>query len=189
MMTQFEDPLDDVTNVASNDLADFGRLYDLNAESVLRYFYRRTACPETAADLTAETFAAALRSLSTYEPGKGPARAWLFGIARNQLTHFARWRRIDSRARERLGMRRQVDLDDESRERIEELEDLRRAKGRLGDAMNRLSPKLAEAVELRVGSELPFAEVASRLGCSEAAARARVSRALSRLAEELEERT
>jgi RNA polymerase sigma-70 factor (ECF subfamily) len=86
-------------------------------------------------------------------------------------------------------MRRQVDLDDESRERIEELEDLRRAKGRLGDAMNRLSPKLAEAVELRVGSELPFAEVASRLGCSEAAARARVSRALSRLAEELEERT
>ena len=62
-------------------MADFGRFYDLNAESVLRYFYRRTACPETAADLTAETFAAALRSLSTYELGKGPARAWLFGIA------------------------------------------------------------------------------------------------------------
>jgi DNA-directed RNA polymerase specialized sigma24 family protein len=38
-----------------------------------------------------------------------------------------------------------------------------------------------------VVDELPYDEVARRLGCSEGAARVRVSRALTRLAETLEE--
>jgi DNA-directed RNA polymerase specialized sigma24 family protein len=39
---------------------------------------------------------------------------------------------------------------------------------------------------LRVGHDLPYAEVARRLGCSEGAARVRVTRALTRLADLLE---
>jgi RNA polymerase sigma-70 factor (ECF subfamily) len=165
---------------------NFEALYDVNAEPILRYFYRRTACPETSADLTAETFAAALVSWQSYEPAKGSARAWLFGIAHHQLTRYHRWQRIDTRARSRLGMQRHVDLDDESRHRIEELESLKGLMGKVAEAKQRLSPKLAEAVRLRVELELPFSEVARRLGCSEQAARARVSRALGQLAREME---
>lgn len=42
----------------------FGRFYEEHARVLLRYFYRRTADAEVAADLCAETFAAALASRS-----------------------------------------------------------------------------------------------------------------------------
>jgi RNA polymerase sigma factor (sigma-70 family) len=168
------------------DIGDFERLYDRTAETIVRYFFRRTGCPDTAADLTAETFATALGSLDSYRSSKGSPRQWLFGIARHQLSRYLRWRRVDSRARKRLGMRRSVDLDAESRERIEDLVDLRETVGHLDEALGALTPRLAEAVTLRVGEEYSYPRVASELGISEAAARARVSRGLSRLAESIE---
>jgi DNA-directed RNA polymerase specialized sigma24 family protein len=45
---------------------------------------RRTGDAELAADLTAETFAAALASRRRFDPAKGPAIGWLYGIARQQ---------------------------------------------------------------------------------------------------------
>lgn len=165
------------------DLEDFERLYDTTAEVILRYFFRRTGSADTAADLTAETFADALESLDSFQPAKGSPRQWLFGIAHHQLSRFLRWRRVDSKARRRLGMRPSVDLDAESRERIEDLADLRETLGQLDAALEALTPKVAQAVELRVGEECSYAQVADRLGISEAAARARVSRGLNQLAE------
>lgn len=167
------------------DFDDFERLYDTTAEVILRYFFRRTGSADTAADLTAETFAAALGSLDSYVPSRGSPRQWVFGIARHQLSRFLRWRRVDSKARRRLGMRPSVDLDAESRERIEDLAELRETLGRLDEALEMLTPKVAQAVELRVGHEFSYTQVADRLGISETAARARVSRGLSQLAETL----
>lgn len=169
------------------DLDDFERLYDATAHSVLRYFFRRTGSAEVAADLTAETFASALGSLGSYDPAKGSPEQWLFGIAGNQLSRFLRRRHVDSSTRKRLGMRVNVDLDSESRDRIEDLVDLQESVGRLDAALERLSPKVAHAVKLRVGLELSYAEVAAELGITEMAARARVSRGLSQLANEFEE--
>jgi RNA polymerase sigma factor (sigma-70 family) len=177
----------EVNDERLTDIADFERLYDAASEPLLRFFFRRTGSADTAADLTAETFATALGSLERYEPSKGSPRQWLFGIAHNQLSRYLRWRRIDSRARERLGMRPSVDLDRESRERIENLVDLRQMIGRLDAALDSLSPKLATAVDLRVRREFDYSDVANELGISQAAARARVSRGLSKLAEALEE--
>jgi DNA-directed RNA polymerase specialized sigma24 family protein len=51
--------------------------YDRHARSVLAYFARRTRDPESAADLTAETFAAAIVSRRRFRPGPEPASAWL----------------------------------------------------------------------------------------------------------------
>lgn len=169
------------------DVSDFERLYDAEAESILRFFMGRTGSAEMAADLTAETFAAALESLESYKPAKGSPRQWLFGIARHKLSRYVRWRRIDSRSRERLGMQPQVDLDKESRQQIEDLVDLKDQVNRMDQALESLSPKLAAAVKLRVANELEYSEVAERLGISQAAARARVSRGLNQLAEAFEE--
>jgi hypothetical protein len=36
--------------------------------------------PQTVADLTADTFVAAITSLATFDPRKGTARAWVLGI-------------------------------------------------------------------------------------------------------------
>jgi hypothetical protein len=55
----------------------FAVLYERHVDDVLRYFVQRTGCAQTAADLTAETFAAALvsrRRFSRYWcPGPGLA--------------------------------------------------------------------------------------------------------------------
>jgi DNA-directed RNA polymerase specialized sigma24 family protein len=63
--------------------AAFGAFYARHEERLLRYFVGRVGDAEVAADLTAETFAAALAGAHRFRARKGPAAAWLFGIARN----------------------------------------------------------------------------------------------------------
>lgn len=171
--------LPDAELLAADDPEAFGVFYDRHVLALLGFFYRRTACAESAADLTAETFAAAFVARRRYRDLGAPARAWLIGIGRRKLARLFRRQRVDMRARRGLGMQR-VELDDESLERIEELVDLHPLAEAVREAMGELSPKLA-AVSLRVGDGLPYAEVARRLGCSEGAARVRVARALAKL--------
>ena len=58
---------------------------DFFLPSFLAFFYPATRLADIAADLTAETFAAALASARSFDPEQGNARGWLFGIARHQL--------------------------------------------------------------------------------------------------------
>jgi RNA polymerase sigma-70 factor (ECF subfamily) len=170
---------------SARDPEAFALFYDRHAVDLLVFFARRTACAQTAADLTAETFAKAFGSRRRYRDTGAPGSAWLFGIARHELSAALRRQRVDERARRRLGIER-IELDDGSIARIEELADLSELARRVNDALGTLPEGTAMAVELRVTEELPYAEVASRLGCSEGAARVRVARGLSRLADLLE---
>jgi RNA polymerase sigma factor (sigma-70 family) len=167
------------------DASAFAELFDRHATALLAYFMRRTGCAQTAADLTAETFAAAFSSRRRFRDVGAPGRAWLFTIARRQLSHFVRRERVESRARRRLGVER-VELDASDLERVEQLVDLESLRGTLASAVEALPPTQAAAIRLRIGDELPFADVAQQLGCSEVAARVRVSRGLTRLAAAME---
>jgi len=88
----------------SRDPRAFGEFYARHERAVFRYFYRRVRDAELAADLSAECFAAALLGASRFRGGDAPAVAWLFGIARNLLRRSAEKRRVESKARARLGM-------------------------------------------------------------------------------------
>jgi DNA-directed RNA polymerase specialized sigma24 family protein len=66
----------------------------------------RTGNAEVAADLAAETFAAALDAKHRFKPGGPPARAWLFGIAVKKLADYRRSGYAEDRARRRLGLER-----------------------------------------------------------------------------------
>jgi DNA-directed RNA polymerase specialized sigma24 family protein len=98
----------------------FTELYRRHAEDLLRYFARRTLDPETAAELTAETFAEAFASRATYRDQGVNGVAWLYGIARHRLGRFFRSGRVDAAARRKLGMPER-DLPSEDYERIEDL--------------------------------------------------------------------
>ena len=76
--------------MARRDPEAFAVFYRRHVGSIVGFFVRRTACQETAADLTAETFAQAYLSLHRYRPTGAPAEAWLAAIARHQLAHFVR---------------------------------------------------------------------------------------------------
>ena len=68
---------------AARDRAAFAAFYERHERDVLGFFGAVTRRPELAADLTAETFAAALDGVAQFDPERGNARMWLFGIARN----------------------------------------------------------------------------------------------------------
>jgi RNA polymerase sigma factor (sigma-70 family) len=164
------------------DVARFGELYDRHLDAVLAYFLRRTGCPQTAADLTSETFAQAFTSRHRFQDLGAPARAWLFTIARRQLARYMRHERVATRARRRLGVEPVV-FDQDDLAQIERHVDLGSMRAALVEAVAALPRAQADAVRLRIVDDLTYAEVASRLGCSEAAARVRVCRGLTRLGE------
>src|SRR6267143_2078741 len=66
----------------ADDPEAFGLLYDLYEAPVLRFFLRRGATPELAADLAGETFAAALLAAGRYRGDGHEAIAWIYVIAR-----------------------------------------------------------------------------------------------------------
>lgn len=165
----------------------FTELYRRHAEDLLRYFARRTLDPEAAAELTAETFAQAFASRRTYTDQGVNGVAWLYGVARHQLGRFFRGGRIDGAARKRLGIpERPLPLEDY--ERIEELVDFAPIREAMVEALAQVAEEQREAMRLRVIDGLPYAEVATRLACSEQNARQRVSRGLRKLALVLQER-
>src|ERR1700755_2164710 len=91
---------------AADDPAAFARFYRLHVHGVVAFFHRRTGDAELAADLTAETFAAALEGCHRYAPDRGAPAAWLYGIAHRQLATLHRHGRVERRARRRLGVGR-----------------------------------------------------------------------------------
>jgi len=106
-----------------SDPEAFGELYRRHERVMLGYFLHWARSPELAADLTAETFAAAFGSLSGYRAERGEPRAWLFGIARHVLARSIDRGRVEDGARRRLRMGKLV-VDDETLERIEEIASL-----------------------------------------------------------------
>ena len=172
---------------AATDPDAFGLVYDRHVAAILRYLHRRTDSSDTAADLCAETFAAAFFHRRRFRDTGTSMRPWLYAIARNQLGHYLRRQRVSDRYRRRLGIA-PLALTDHELERIEDLVDAAPHRAEIRAALDQLPASLSAAVLLRVGEDLPYREVAGRLGCSEGAARVRVSRGLNQLADLLEAR-
>jgi RNA polymerase sigma factor (sigma-70 family) len=162
--------------------------YRRDARRLLLWLTRRTYDAQLAVDLVGETYARALESRRRYtgDPADAEAlAAWTWGIARNVLQDALRRGRAERRALRRLGAQPPL-LEPLELRRIEELAELGSLRAALAGALEDLSPQQRDAVRLRVVDELAYPVVASRLGITEQAARARVSRALRVLAVALE---
>lgn len=165
---------DDLLIVAGSSGEAFAAFYRRFERVILGFFVRATGEPDLAADLTAETFARALESIRSYDPARGRADQWLFGIARNTLGASYRRGRVDAGARARLGLPKLI-LDDHAAEAISRLS---AAQDRATLALARLPRDQRHAIEARVVQERDYAEIACELRCSEAVVRQRVSRGL-----------
>jgi RNA polymerase sigma-70 factor (ECF subfamily) len=104
--------------LASADAADFEAFYRRHVETVLGALARRSGDPALAAELTAETFAVALRRRATRPPR--PPAEWLLELAADELAE------AQSRGRPRRGARRRLgigplDLDASDEARIRAL--------------------------------------------------------------------
>ena len=164
----------DAELLSATDTRSFELFYRHHFESLLGFFARRTRDPELAADLTAETFAAALSSRGRYRPERGRPDSWLFSIAYHKLADAQRRGAAEDRARRRLGMER-LELTDRDLARIEQLADESWASATVED----LPQDQRDAIEAHIVRDRSYEEIAESLHTSEAVVRKRVSRGLA----------
>jgi RNA polymerase sigma-70 factor (ECF subfamily) len=164
----------------------FAVFYRRHLPGVTRFHLRRTGRPELAFDLTAETFAAVVVGLPTFDEARGPATAWLYGIALNKLRESLRRGRVEDRARRDLGLD-PVQLEDAGFARVEE-QASRADEAALREALEGLPDDQRDAVLARVVEERPYEEIARELQCSPSVVRQRVHRGLRRLRTRMEDR-
>jgi RNA polymerase sigma-70 factor (ECF subfamily) len=162
--------------------------YGRDARRLLVWLTRRTYDAQQAVDLVGETYARAWESRQRFagDPGDADAlAAWTWGIARHVLADALRRGHAERAALQRLHVEPPQLAPDELA-RLEELAELGSLRATLAVALEDLSPEQRDAVRLRVVDELAYPAIARRLGISEDAVRARVSRGLRTLATAME---
>lgn len=166
---------------AGGDADAFAEFYRRHLPAILTFARRRVDSPELAFDIAAETFAAVVAGADSFDPARGSARGWVFGIAHNQLRLAWRNGQVQDRARRELS-HQPIQLDDAALQRVEDVVD----DGALVTALAQLSEQERAAVNARVIEERAYAEIAAQLRCSESVVRQRVSRGLRRIRDMVE---
>jgi len=162
--------------------AEFERLYRANVDAVTAYFARRSADPHVVADLTADTFVAVISSFGSYDPRKGTARAWVFGIARRVYASYC-----EAYSQQQHKMRRLAGRRDLSPDHVEELLDridAEQAGRRLVSEVAMLPEGDRAVVELVGIAGLRPKEAAAALGLTPGTVRMRLMRTRARLRRE-----
>src|SRR5918999_4794376 len=156
--------------------AEIEELYRDHARRLTGYLMRATNDPEVAADLTAETFAAALVARDRYRADRGAPTTWLYGIAAHKLSDWRRRGYAEDRARRRLGIERPPLSEDDVTEFARLADEVT-----IVELLDELPADQRSAVRARLVDERGYGEIAVAEGVSEAAGRQRVSRGLARL--------
>jgi len=134
--------------------------------------------PHLAEEAAQETFTRAWRSCARFDPRRGPLRQWLLAICVNVARDYVRAR--VRRPTTRLGDATQpLSTGDGGVEHV-------LCRAALVEALERLTPEHREALVHTFLLDLPYAEVAERLGVRPSTLRTRVHYALRHLRSELQ---
>lgn len=166
-------------NLRGSAVIEFEQIYRANVGAITAYFARRCYEPQEVADLVSETVLRAAGSFGTFEPQRGTARAWLFGIAGHVYARHCAEVASGRDAVLRLAGRRALEAD--------ELDDLaakidaQRPGRELLERCTGLSAPERAAIELVDLAGLTPKEAAAAIGVSRGVLRMRLSRARARL--------
>jgi RNA polymerase sigma factor (sigma-70 family) len=148
----------------------FEELFERHFDSVHGYLARRVG-RDLGRDLASETFTRAFAARQRYDPARGEARPWLFGIANNLLRRHYR----DEERRLRAFAR--VEAPDEA---------FAPGEHRLADALAALPREERDVLLLFTWADLEYAEIAAALGLPIGTVRSRLHRARGHLRAALE---
>ena len=163
--------------VRTSGRPSFAAIAEEHLDAVYRYLLLMTRDRAVAEDLTGDTFEKAFRSWRRFDPRRASPRTWLCHIARNAaLDHF----RSEER-RHRRETSWAADVPESGEEGLGGLSEPLEA------AIAELSAGEREVVALRVLLELDGPSAARVLGISRTACSTRLSRALRRLEERIDD--
>ena len=154
----------------------FADVAERRLDGVYRYLLMLTKDPQTAEDLTSDTFVKALRAWPKFDQRRASVSTWLCQIARTvALDHF----RAEQRRRRREDAYARLEPTLDERPLAEGLSPALQA------GLRELSAAEREVIALRVVLELDGDEAARVLGISRTACSTRLSRALHKLEEKV----
>ncbi len=150
--------------VAQKDKTAFETLYQLTSQSVFFYLLRLLQNRETAEDIHVEVFCQVWKSAEKFK-GQSKVKTWIFGIARNLAYNDMRREKI-RKTQELYDIHR-----DESTSR--EVQQFAQ-KQHMQAAMEKLSPKHREILDLVFFHELSYSEISALLDIPENTVKTRV---------------
>ncbi|MEV4422705.1 RNA polymerase sigma factor [Patulibacter sp. NPDC049589] len=160
----------------------FAAFYRRHVDAILRLCAARGVDADTAADVTSDTFLAALIHRATYDATYPDARLWLVSIAARKLIDRHRQTAGDRHRRDAL-LATAPRPTDRDRDAYAALAD--DTGGRALDVLGDLPQSQQDAIRQRVLDDRRYADIAADLGLSEQATRQQVSRGLARLRSQL----
>jgi RNA polymerase sigma-70 factor (ECF subfamily) len=159
----------------------FGELYDRYFGEIYRYVAGRLD-RDVADDLAADTFLVAFRRRARFDAARGPARAWLYGIATNLVGQHRRDEARRYRTLARVPAAPGVDREDE---RVAEQVSARGLRGPLMLALARLPAGDRDVLLLVSLAGLSYDEVAVALSIPPGTVGSRLNRARRKVRETL----
>jgi len=168
---------EDVLARSLRQAAAFEELVRRHSAPVHGYLQRRSSA-QVADDLLAETWLQAFASRGSYDPGRGPVRAWLFGVARHVLSAAQRQHR---RAHQESSRNEAVTDPAPDWDAVDARLDAAATAPALRSGLASLTGPDRELVLLVVWEQLSPAEAAAVLGIPPGTARSRLHRARRQL--------
>lgn len=162
---------------SGTDPASFEPLVQRHSPALYAYLARRD--PAAAEDVLSEVWLAAYAGRAGYDPERGPARGWLFGIARNVLVTHLRRSSVTS-----IGY---ADTDDLNWDDVDARIDAQRSAATLFAAIRQLPQAERELLLLVALDGLSPTEAGTALGIPAGTARSRLHRARTRLLRQLDD--
>lgn len=162
---------------------EFAELYERSFARIYNYVRYRVRLAAEADDVTGRIFEAALGRFGQFDPSRGTAEAWLFGIARNALADWGRGR----------GRRAELPLEaaaerEDSGPRPEAAAEGAERREKLLDAVAGLDERSKDIVALKFSSGLNNREIAAMTGLSESNVGIIIYRAIKKMQASLEGR-
>jgi RNA polymerase sigma-70 factor (ECF subfamily) len=169
---------DSVVAGAALSRDDVAHLFDRYHADVWRYLCRLGG-REVADELAGEVFARAWAVRVRYDPERGAARAWLFGIATNLVRqHF----RSERRARKAFQRVRSLAATSTSEfDQIDDRDELEQLRQRTFDAIADCDADDRALIVMAAWEALSYSEIAAALGLPIGTVRSRLARLRARL--------
>ena len=172
---------------ARTDASAFGAFYRRHARAVYRSLLFDCGDPDVALDSDGRDVRPGTQSIGRFRGLRVTSgRAWIFAIANSLLLQYERERRIEDRARRRLGILEATRLHTTTTTRSSRAWTPRPPASGSPDVLHGLPESQQSVLRLRIEDEATYEEIAVRLGCSEAAARQQASRGMRRLTEQFQ---